>query len=56
MDINIKLRDTYIELKARPKDLKIVIKDRVIELSHFPVDLKKNVFVELIDRVGGTYL
>ncbi|KFZ01163.1 hypothetical protein V500_00867 [Pseudogymnoascus sp. VKM F-4518 (FW-2643)] len=56
VDINIELGDTYMELKARPEDLEIVIEGRVTELSHFPADLKKNVFVELVDRAGGTYL
>jgi hypothetical protein len=56
VDLNIELGDTYMELKARPEDLEIVIEGRVTELGHFPADLKKNVFIELIDRAGGTYL
>lgn len=56
VDINMELGDTYIELKARPKDLEIVIKSRVTELSGFTAELKKNVIEELIGRAGGTFL
>ncbi|OBT94539.1 hypothetical protein VE01_07275 [Pseudogymnoascus verrucosus] len=42
VDINIELGDTYMEFKARPKDLGIVIEGRVTELRHFPADLKNN--------------